>query len=127
MLILGLILIVIAALALLAAIVGGSNDPATLAMGGVQWHTNAMWLFLGGALSLLVLVVGLDLLRNGLRRAHQRRKDAKELNRLSAKLERQEEEKRLREDTRGTDTVADSDTEVTREHGAHRDPETREI
>ena len=124
MLLLGLILIVVAGLALLLAIVGGSNDPATLALGGVQWHTNAMWLFIGGALSLLVLVVGLDLLRNGLRRANQRRKDSKELNRLSAKLERHEEEKR-REDARADETS--TDTATTRETGAHESHDTHEI
>ena len=120
MLVLGLILIVLAALALLLVIVGGANDPATMALGGLTLHTTAMWLFISGALMLLVLIVGLDLLRNGLKRARQRRKDAKKLDQLSAKLEQTEAEKRRAEEARAEEaraadagTRADADTTET--------------
>ncbi|MGZ4438160.1 MAG: hypothetical protein ACXVW6_10990, partial [Nocardioidaceae bacterium] len=74
MLVLGLILIVVAALALLVVIVGGANDPAVIALGSLKWDTTATWMFIAGALTLLVLIVGLDLLRTGLKRANKRRK-----------------------------------------------------
>ncbi|MGZ4494652.1 MAG: hypothetical protein ACXVWU_08135 [Nocardioides sp.] len=111
MLVLGLILIVVAALVLLAVIVGGANDPALIAFGSLKWDTSATWMFVAGALTLLVLIVGLDLLRTGLRRAHQRRKDSKELGRLSKKVRQQEEEKRRLQAER--DAAAAHDTTTT--------------
>jgi hypothetical protein len=137
MLVLGLILIILAALALLLVIVGGANDPANMALGSLTVHTSAMWLFISGALTLLVLIVGLDLLRTGLKRARQRRKDAKELNRLSAKLEQTEAEKRRAEEARAAEagTANTTETPVTEtratENHSHGTPEshdhTREI
>lgn len=123
MLVLGLILIVIAALALLAALVGGANDPATLSLGSVKWETNAMWLFVAGAVALLLLVIGIDLVRVALRKARQRRRDAKELDRLSAKLERQEEREREREDS-GVAPTTEPTTEPPTERTAV-DPDAR--
>ncbi len=90
MLVLGLVLILLAAAVMILVIAAGANDPATLTLGNVRWDTSAVALFLAGVLAMLVLIVGLDLLRSGMRRARQRRRDAKKLGELSAKLEQRE-------------------------------------
>lgn len=80
MLVLGLILILISAAALVTAVIGG-NGPATLDLG--VFETNAMGVFLIGAATVLLFVMGLELTRSGTRRANRQRKDRKELHRLS--------------------------------------------
>jgi uncharacterized membrane protein len=85
MLALGLILIVISAIALLAALAGGSNDPAKFDLGIFDVQTNTMGVFLIGAATVLLFVMGLELTRSGVRRANRRRKEQKEYRRLSDK------------------------------------------
>jgi hypothetical protein len=85
MLALGLILIVISAIALLAALAGGSNDPAQFDLGIFEVQTNTMGVFLIGAATVLLFVMGLELTRSGVRRANRRRKEQKEYQRLSEK------------------------------------------
>ena len=82
MLVLGIILIVVAAGVLLAAIAWGANDPAPYHAGALNLDLNVMTVFLLGAATLLVFVVGLEVLRSGLRVARKRRRDRKELSRL---------------------------------------------
>jgi uncharacterized membrane protein YciS (DUF1049 family) len=87
MVVLGVLLIVLAVLVLSLVVVGGANDPAVLLLGSVKWDTSAATMFIAGVVTLAVFAAGMALLQAGLRRARRRRKDAKELGRLSARLE----------------------------------------
>lgn len=87
MLVLGLVLVVIAAVALVAAFAGGSNDPATFDLGIFDVETNTLGVFLLGAATVLLLVIGLGLIRSGVRRSNRRRKDKKQLSLRADKLE----------------------------------------
>jgi hypothetical protein len=75
MLALGLVLVVLAALVLVAAIAGGADDSAHYYVGSLQVDLSTMAVFLLGAATLLVFVIGLELTRSGLRRANRRRKE----------------------------------------------------
>lgn len=94
MFVLGLLLLLIAAGLLLVAVIGGADDRAELNMGSLALEVNTAVVFLTGALTLVLLMLGLVLIRSAARRATQRRREAKELSRLSAKLEAQEAERR---------------------------------
>jgi uncharacterized membrane protein len=83
MLVLGLILILVSAAALIAALVGGSNDSATFDLGIVDVETTSLGVFLVGGATVLLFVMGLELARSGVRRANRRRKEQKEYQRLS--------------------------------------------
>jgi hypothetical protein len=82
MLVLGIILIVVGAGVLLAVIAWGANDPAVYHAGALNLDLSVMTVFLLGAATLLVVIIGLGLVRSGLRGARQRRKERKELTRL---------------------------------------------
>lgn len=106
MIVLGLVLAILAAALLVAIILGGADDRADYVVGGLELEVSTMAVFLLGALTLLVFVVGLSLIRSGTRRAAQRRKDHKELERLNAKLGEREGRRS------GTDTKPEhTDTE----------------
>lgn len=108
MLIVGLILVVVAALMLVGALLGGTDNPAVFDLGILDVETNTMGAFLLGAVTVLLFVVGLELIRQGIRRARRRRKDTKELNRLSEKLEAHEAKDR----DASSDTVSSSDSDT---------------
>lgn len=91
MLVLGVILILIAAGVVLAAVAGSSNDTATFDLGGFSVEMSPLLVFLTGAATVLLLVFGLSLMRAGVRSATKRRKEKKELNRLAQKLEAKEQ------------------------------------
>lgn len=91
MLVLGLILILIAAGVVLGAVAGSSNDTATFDLGGFSVEMSPLLVFLTGAATVLLLVFGLSLMRAGVRSASKRRKEKKELNRLAQKLEAKEQ------------------------------------
>ncbi len=84
MLVLGLILILVAAAALIAALVGGSSDSATFDLGIIDVETTSLGVFLIGAATVLLFVMGLELARSGVRRANRRRKEQKQYQKLSA-------------------------------------------
>jgi ABC-type Fe3+ transport system permease subunit len=90
MIVLGLLLILIALGVLLALLFGGADDRADYVVGGLELEVSTMTVFLLGGATVLVFVVGLSMVRSGSRRAAKRRKDQKELDRLSAKLEKKE-------------------------------------
>jgi hypothetical protein len=128
MFVLGLILILLSAGALVAVLASGTDDTAALYGGSVTMPT--LVAFLLGAGTLLVFVIGLELVRSGVKRANKNRRDKRRLR----KLERREE---LRRDTAadGTatgatepaagDRVGRGDTGDTGEEGArHRDHTT---
>lgn len=102
MLVLGLILILIAAGVLVAMLVSGSTGPEATMFDG-HLHASALVFFLIGAGTLLVLIMGLELVRSGLRRANRNRKNNKRLRRL----ERREAARRGEAPHRGAATTAE--------------------
>lgn len=90
MLALGIILVLLAAGVIVAALFGGAGQPASFDLGVVDVETNTLGVFLLGAGTLLLLVIGLGLIRSGLARARRRRQERKELNRLHRRLEKEQ-------------------------------------
>jgi hypothetical protein len=80
MLVLGIVLILIAAGSFVAVLASGTDDHAVLYGGSVQMPT--LVVFLAGALALLIIVLGVELVRSGIRRANQNRQTKKRLRKL---------------------------------------------
>ncbi|QNN54673.1 hypothetical protein [Nocardioides mesophilus] len=99
MFVLGLILVLLA-VGVFGVALGGANDTAQLDVGVVNAELSTLAVFLLGAAATLLLVLGFSVMRTGLLRARQRRRDRKELNRLSKTVQRQESEKRAVENDR---------------------------
>lgn len=125
MIVLGLVLALLAVGLLLAVVFGGANDRADYVVGGLELEMSTMAVFLIGAVTLLIFVVGLSLVRSGTRRAAQRRKDQKELGRLTAKLDKHERRDRDADSTRteATSSGSTSPESTSSEHPDH--PEHR--
>ena len=70
-------LAVVAVIAVTALLEG--DDVTSLNLGGADLDTTARWVFLTGAVSVLLLVAGVALIVSGLRRARARRKEMKTL------------------------------------------------
>ncbi len=128
MLVLGIILVLLAATALVAALVGGSDQPVSFDLGIVTVETNALGIFLIGATTVVLLVAGLVLMRSGVRQVNRRRKERQELTRLSQRLEAHEADQRRTTDTdtathTPTDTPTESLPEVDQRRTTDKDPE----
>jgi hypothetical protein len=106
MLALGIILILLSAGALVVALTSGAGEQATLFSGNVELPTFVV--FLAGAATLLVFIMGLELFRSGIRRANRKRKDSRRLR----KLEQREQQEQQRH---GSGEPADERTTGTRE------------
>ena len=118
MIVLGLILILLAVGLAVGFLLSGTQQ-VTFDSGVLDVTVSSLTIYLLGALTLLLLVAGVGLLRAGTRRANHRRKEHKELNRLSAKLEKHEAEKRREQDT--ASPADPTTTTTTREaDGDHR-------
>jgi hypothetical protein len=89
MLVLGLILILLSAGSLVAVIASGTDDHALMYGGSLELPT--LVVFLAGAVAMLLFLLGLELVRSGIRRANEQRRNKKRLR----KLEKREE---LRQD-----------------------------
>jgi hypothetical protein len=79
MLVLGLIMILLAAGVFISVLASGTNDSAAL-YGSV--HMPTLVVFLAGAAVLLVFIMGLELVRSGVRRANANRQTKKRLRTL---------------------------------------------
>ena len=88
MFVLGLIVILVSAGALVAVLASGTDDHAALYGGSLQVPT--LVVFLAGAAALLLFIIGLELVRSGVSRANKNRRN----NRRLRKLERREQEQR---------------------------------
>ena len=78
MIALGLLLLVAVIVVVIVAVVAG-DGAASLNLVGAEIDTVVRWVFLAGAASVVLLVIGLDLLGRGLRRARRRRQEVKRL------------------------------------------------
>jgi hypothetical protein len=85
MFVLGLILILVSAGALAAVLASGTDDTAALYGGSVSMPT--LVVFLLGAGALLLFVMGLELVRSGVKRANQNRRDRRRLRKLESREE----------------------------------------
>ena len=128
MLALGVILIVLAAL-VAAFVVFGAPDPATCSaeeacstfeLGGVQVTMEPLWVFLTGAATVLLLVLGLEMMRAAARRARRHRHEKKDRERRAERLE-SHEAMHTHDDadtsaSSGRGTTADDPTVTDRDH-----------
>ena len=80
MFVLGLILILLSAGALVAVLSTGTNDQAAMYGGSIELPT--LVIFLAGAAALLLFIMGLELVRSGVKRANQNRLNKKRLRKL---------------------------------------------
>ena len=91
MLVLGLILILLSAGALIAVLASGTDEQAALYGSNVELPT--LVIFLAGAATLLLFIMGLELLRSGMRRANKNRKNNKKLRKLEKREQLRHETK----------------------------------
>ena len=129
MLVLGLVLILFAAGSFVAVLASGTDDKAALYGGSVEMPT--LVVFLAGALALLIVVLGVELVRSGIRRANQNRQTKKRLR----KLEQREQLRRQDETpegppagpagTTGSDATEDTRPDTETDPGHDTPPETR--
>ncbi len=82
MLVLGILLILVAIGLFFGVALGGADDTARFEVGVLNAQLSTLAVFLVGAITLLLLLLGLALLRGGLTRARTRRRDKHELTRL---------------------------------------------
>ena len=78
MIVLGLLLLIAVIVVVIVAVVAG-DGAVSLNLVGAEVDTLVRWVFLAGAASVVLLVIGLDLLGRGLRRARRRRQEVKRL------------------------------------------------
>ncbi|MGH3496071.1 MAG: hypothetical protein ACRDP1_01205 [Nocardioidaceae bacterium] len=78
MVVLGLVLLA-AAVVVAGGVVIGGDTPISVHLLGLDMHTSTAGVFLGGAITMLVALVALWLMRLGLRRSRRRRRDIKRL------------------------------------------------
>jgi hypothetical protein len=90
MLVLGLILVLLAAGVVVGVVASGTDDQAKLY--GEHVHVPTLVVFLVGAGTLLVLLAGLQLMRIGMRRANRNRKNSKRLRNLEKREEARQEQ-----------------------------------
>jgi hypothetical protein len=126
MLVLGLVLILFAAGGFVAVLASGTDDKAALYGGSVELPT--LVVFLAGALALLLVVLGVELVRSGIRRANQNRQTKKRLR----KLEKREQLRRQDETsegpaagTTGSDATEDTRPATETDTGPATPPDTR--
>jgi hypothetical protein len=129
MLVLGLVLILFAAGSFVAVLASGTDDKAVLYGGSVEMPT--LVVFLAGALALLIVVLGVELVRSGVRRANQNRQTKKRLRKLEQReqLRRQDETAEGRTAGPAGTTSADAAEDTRADTGADTShdtsPETR--
>lgn len=86
MVVAAVIVLLIAVLLVIAALFGGSGD-ATLDLGWFNLEGTSSIMFFLGMATLLLVVLGLGMLRTGIRRARTHRAERRELGDLSNKLD----------------------------------------
>ena len=101
MLVLGLILILLSAGSLVAVLSSGTDDKSALFGGSLEMPT--LVVFLAGAAALLVFIMGLELVRSGIRRANENRKTKKKLRTLEKREEKRTDGSTARPRTAATD------------------------
>ena len=91
MTVIGVLVILLAAVLLLIGLLAGADTSTTLSLGGIDITMSAMGIFLMGAATVLIFVSGLEMLRSGLRRSMRHRRELKEARAVVAEQERREQ------------------------------------
>ncbi len=78
MIVIGVVLLVLAALAVIAAVVTARDVNVHLSGFGVDSTTTALWVFCAGAVTMLLLALALSAFRRAARRARMRRRELKQ-------------------------------------------------
>lgn len=87
MIVLGFILLVVCAVVIAAAVYGGQAD-ARLDVGIFAFNVDLSAIFFTGVATALVGVIGLGLMKRGLRVSRERRKELKQLEKMRGELDR---------------------------------------
>lgn len=133
MTVIGVLLIVLAALMLVVTLVGGSGTTVVLDLGPFDLTTSSLGVYLIGVATVLIFVAGLELLRSGMRRSWARRRELKRARALVAEHESREQPPAHRGDDEPTlqtptgtpaDTGTAPDTATGPEHRAGPEPPT---
>jgi hypothetical protein len=90
MTVVGIVLIILAALVLVATLAGGSDATVSLDLGLFNMSTTGVGVFLIGAATALIFASGLELLRLGLGRSLSRRRELRQARAVMAQHERRE-------------------------------------
>lgn len=98
MLVAALIVLILATLLLLAALFGG-NSNAYLDLGLFDIDATSSVVFFLGMVTLLLFVIGIGMLRLGMKRASAHRKDRKKVSELSQKLDQFKTEQHREQDS----------------------------
>ncbi|HEX2175568.1 MAG TPA: hypothetical protein VHG70_06630 [Nocardioidaceae bacterium] len=85
MTVIGVLLVLVAALFLIVVLLGGSDETVQFGLGIGSLDLTATAIFLLGAATVLIFVAGLELLRSGLRRSWRRRRELKQARAVVAK------------------------------------------
>lgn len=94
MLILGLLLLVAGVVGLVISLFGASIDYGDRSAEIMNWNVAPATLVIWGAVSTLLVVLGLWAIKTGAKQGWRRRKEQKRLSELSEKLDRAEAERR---------------------------------
>jgi uncharacterized membrane protein len=84
MIVIAAVAIVLAAIAAVAAVVMGRDATVHLSGFGLHVTTTVLWVFVAGAVAMLLLMIGLAALRRGMRRQRAKRRELRELRREQA-------------------------------------------
>jgi membrane protein implicated in regulation of membrane protease activity len=131
MTVVAVVLIILAALVVLGAMLGGSGSPVELTLGGIDVSMTATSVFLLGVATALVFASGLELLRVGLGRSLSRRRELQQARAVMAEHERRERMQAQADPDSGTTDTGTTDTTGTGKggdtrtgtgRGAHRAP-----
>jgi hypothetical protein len=91
MIVLGVVLVVLAAVMLLVALLAASDNEVQFDLGFMEGSLSALSIFLLGAATVLIFVSGLELLRSGVRRSMRRRRELKQARAVVADHDRREQ------------------------------------
>jgi hypothetical protein len=92
MTVVGVVLIILVALVVAATLLGGSDAPVLLDLGLFDVSTSAMGVFLIGAATALIFASGLELMRLGMGRSLNRRRELRRARAVVAEHERREQQ-----------------------------------
>ncbi len=105
MLLLGLVVLLVGVIALIVSFFGASVDYKHRSTEILNWDVSPGTLVLWGAVSTLLIALGLWMMKAGARQGWKRRKEQKRLTELSEKLDEVELERRRDELSRRDDEV----------------------
>ncbi|MDQ4007192.1 MAG: hypothetical protein M3211_03735 [Actinomycetota bacterium] len=123
MIVIGVLLILLAALFLVLVLVGGSEQTLEFGLGLGSLDLTATGIFLLGAATVLIFVSGLELLRSGLRRSMRRRRELKQARAVVADHDRREQPATSEQTSAGPTSTSSTGSETTGSTTATESPD----